>query len=148
MIFTVKSGVKTIAGVILATALGVNGWAGYVNPTRTRTQVAFAQEGSTQQHVQLLIVPAMLQAQAPVPQTVLVEDQHEKAWYKNKHWWKRNAPIIGGAGGGAIIGGLAGGGRGAIIGGAAGGGGGYLYKRLKHSHHHEYSQQNYQHTHH
>src|ERR1700719_1266957 len=93
MIFTSKSGVKTIAGVILATALGVNG-SSYVDPTPVRTQVAFAQQGSSQQHQQLLIVPAMLQAQAPVPQMVLVGLQHEKAWYKNKHWWKRNAPII------------------------------------------------------
>lgn len=61
------------------------------------------------------------------------------AWYKNKHWWKRNAPIIGGAGGGALVGGLLGGGKGALIGGAVGGGGGYAYKRLKHHHeHHEY----------
>src|SRR3974390_3135928 len=46
------------------------------------------------------------------------------AWYKNKHWWKRNAPIVGGAGGGAVVGGLVGGGKGALIGGAAGGGAG------------------------
>ena len=59
------------------------------------------------------------------------------AWYKNKHWWKRNAPIIGGAAGGALIGGLVGGGKGVIIGGAAGGGGGYLYKRLHHPHYHQ-----------
>ena len=52
-------------------------------------------------------------------------------WYKNRHWWKRNAPIIGGAAGGAAIGGLFGGGKGAIIGGAIGGTGGYLYKRHK-----------------
>jgi hypothetical protein len=148
MIFNSKSGGKVIAGVVLATALVANGWAGYFNPTRTRTQVAFAQQESFQPDEQSLIVPAMLQAQAYGPQTVLVEHQHARAWYKNKHWWKRNAPIIGGAGGGAIIGGLAGGGTGAVIGGAAGGGGGYLYKRLKHSHHHEYPQQNYQHAHH
>jgi len=148
MTLTLKSGVKAIAGVILVTALVVNGWAGHVGPTRTRTQAAFAGQGSSQQHEQLPIIPAMLQAQSPVPQMVLVEHQHEKAWYKNKHWWKRNAPIIGGAGGGAIIGGFAGGGTGAIIGGAAGGGGGYLYKRLKHSPHHEHQQQNYQHVHH
>jgi hypothetical protein len=59
-------------------------------------------------------------------------------WYSNKHWWKRNAPIIGGAGGGALIGGLAGGGTGALIGGAAGGGAGYAYKRLSHDHHHRH----------
>jgi hypothetical protein len=61
------------------------------------------------------------------------------AWYKNKQWWKRNAPIIGGAGGGALVGGLLGGGKGALIGGAVGGGGGYLYKRAKRNHdYHEY----------
>src|SRR5262249_32035826 len=60
-------------------------------------------------------------------------------WYKNRYWWKRNAPIIGGAAGGAAIGGLFGGGKGAIIGGAIGGGGGYLYKRHKrHQYHYEY----------
>ena len=58
--------------------------------------------------------------------------QPVSSWYKNKHWWKRNAPIVGGAGGGALIGGLAGGGKGALIGGAIGGGGGYAYKRLSH----------------
>jgi hypothetical protein len=56
-------------------------------------------------------------------------------WYKSKHWWKRNAPIVGGAGGGALIGGLAGGGVGAVIGGAAGAGGGALYKHYHHRHH-------------
>ena len=60
--------------------------------------------------------------------------QPTSSWYKNKHWWKKNAPIIGGTAGGALIGGLAGGGKGALIGGVAGGGGGYLYKRLKHRH--------------
>ncbi len=60
--------------------------------------------------------------------------QPVSSWYKNKHWWKRNAPIVGGAGGGALIGGLAGGGAGALIGGAAGGGGGYLYKRYRNHH--------------
>jgi len=42
-------------------------------------------------------------------------------WYKNHRWWKRNAPIIGGAAGGAAIGGLIGGGKGALVGGAFGG---------------------------
>lgn len=58
-------------------------------------------------------------------------------WYKSKSWWKRNAPIVGGAGGGALIGGLAGGGTGALIGGAVGGGGGYAYKKLKNRHYNE-----------
>lgn len=98
-------------------------------------------------------------AGTPVPQAALIEQKsntasavaqarasdsagsrpqhYQKAhWYNNEHWWKRNAPIIGGAGGGALIGGLAGGGSGALIGGAAGGGGGYLYKRMRRKHHH------------
>jgi hypothetical protein len=58
--------------------------------------------------------------------------QPVSSWYKNKHWWKRNGPIVGGAGGGLLIGGLVGGGKGALIGGAVGGGGGYAYKRLSH----------------
>jgi hypothetical protein len=57
-------------------------------------------------------------------------------WYNSKHWWKRNAPIVGGAGGGALIGGLAGGGTGALVGGAVGGAGGYAYKHYHHRHHH------------
>lgn len=69
-------------------------------------------------------------------QTAGPEHYQPAAWYKNKHWWKRNAPIVGGAAGGALIGGFLGGGKGAIIGGAAGGGGGYLYKRTRHHHHH------------
>jgi hypothetical protein len=60
------------------------------------------------------------------------------SWYKNKHWWKRNAPIVGGAGGGALVGGLVGGGAGAVVGGAVGGGGGYLYKRHKEHHYRHY----------
>ena len=74
------------------------------------------------------------------------------AWYNSKHWWKNHAPIVGGAAGGALIGGLADGGTGAIIGGAAGGGGGYLYKHFKdHGHHHEshdYEESHHQHDHH
>ena len=64
--------------------------------------------------------------------------QPVSSWYKNKHWWKRNAPIIGGAGGGALVGGLVGGGAGALVGGAVGGGGGYLYKRHNEHHQHHY----------
>jgi hypothetical protein len=43
-----------------------------------------------------------------------------------------------GAGGGALIGGLAGGGTGLAIGALAGGGAGYLYDRHMHHHHHHY----------
>ena len=63
--------------------------------------------------------------------TATVYYQPVTHWYKNRNWWKRNVPIIGGAVGGAAIGGLIGGGKGAIIGGAIGGTGGYLYKRHK-----------------
>jgi hypothetical protein len=68
--------------------------------------------------------------------------QTVSAWYKSKHWWKSNAPIIGGAGGGALVGGLVGGGTGAIVGGAVGGAGGYAYKRYRHHQHHEQSYRN------
>jgi hypothetical protein len=64
-------------------------------------------------------------------------------WYSNKHWWKKNAPIVGGAAGGALIGGLAGGGKGLLIGGAVGGGGGYAYKRLEERHHRHEAQKRY-----
>ena len=64
--------------------------------------------------------------------------QPVSSWYKNKHWWHRNAPVVGGAAGGALIGGLAGGGTGALIGGAAGGGLGYAYKHYHHHHHYHY----------
>src|SRR5262245_22681145 len=67
--------------------------------------------------------------------------QPVSSFYKNKSWWKRNAPIIGGAGGGALVGGLIGGGKGALIGGAVGGGGGYLYKR--HKRHEQYRKYGY-----
>jgi hypothetical protein len=131
--------VRNIAGGILAVALGVNGWTGHVDPTPTpAAHVALPQQESL----------SIWQAPAPGPHSVLVGLPNEKTWNKTKHWLKRNAPIVGGAGGGAIIGGLAGGGAGAIIGGAAGGGGGYLYKRHKQNKHHEYPQNNYQHEHH
>jgi hypothetical protein len=82
------------------------------------------------------IVPAVDLIPAPGLQAPGPGSYQLAAWYGNKHWWKRNAPIVGGAAGGALIGGLAGGGKGVLIGGAAGGGGGYLYKRLHHRHYH------------
>lgn len=87
--------------------------------------------------VALAIVPAQITAnENPSVQQV-------SAWYKNKHWWKKNAPIVGGAAGGALIGGLAGGGKGLLIGGAIGGGGGYAYKRLEERHHRHEAQKRY-----
>jgi hypothetical protein len=90
----------------------------------------------------LRIVPAVEQVQAPGVQTVRPKYYQPVAWYNSKRWWKKHAPIVGGAAGGALIGGLAGGGAGALIGGAAGGGGGYLYKRLRH-HDHNHHNHNY-----
>jgi hypothetical protein len=84
----------------------------------------------------LPVFPAVLFSLSALPNSA-PESYETVSWYKSKHWWKRNAPIIGGAGGGALIGGLAGGGTGALIGGAVGGGGGYLYKRHR-EHHHQY----------
>ena len=139
MNFTPKANVGPVAGGMLAIAVGLIGSVGHVVSASARsvtTQVAFVEQEAVQTDEHLRIVPATALAQAPGPQTVRPAPQRKTAWYKNKHWWKKNGPIIGGAGGGALIGGLAGGGKGALIGGAAGGGGGYLYKRLKHSHNH------------
>lgn len=94
------------------------------------------------------VAPAMFKTNVPIitaveriplarVQVARTDDVSNVAWYKSKHWWKKNAPIIGGAGGGALIGGLAGGGAGAVIGGAAGAGGGALYKHYHHHHHHD-----------
>jgi len=86
-------------------------------------------------------VPAVLTMTTNAIQIGDTQTYQPVSWHKSKHWWKRNAPIIGGAGGGALVGGLAGGGKGALIGGAIGGGGGYLYKRYHHHHpHHRYRQ--------
>ena len=80
---------------------------------------------------------AIIPAVERIPAAGLQGDAHINYihWYNNKYWWKRHAPIIGGAAGGGLIGGLAGGGKGALIGGAAGAGGGYLYKHHKDTHH-------------
>ena len=141
MNFTPKATVGPVASGMLAIAVGLIGSAGHVVSASERsvaTQVAFSQQESVPTDEHLGIVPVMAQVQAPGPQTARPATQRKTAWYKNKHWWKKNAPIVGGVGGGALIGGLAGGGKGVIIGGAAGAGGGYLYKHLKHSHHHDH----------
>lgn len=128
---------KVTAGLIprgiMALALGLYGWIGSPPTFAQTAQTALPGQVSNQVDQHFRVVPAVVNSQTTRP------DYHKTThWYKNKHWWKRNAPIIGGAGGGALIGGLAGGGTGAIIGGAAGGGGGYLYKRYKHNHHHHH----------
>jgi hypothetical protein len=83
-------------------------------------------------HVTVAAAPAVQAHTAIIPAVQLGTPsayyQPVTHWYQNRHWWKRNVPIIGGAAGGAAIGGLIGGGKGAIVGGAIGGTGGYLYK--------------------
>jgi Glycine zipper len=113
--------------------------------------LAIGEAGSTSTHSSGVTVAATSTVQAdparmPAVQlgTASAYYQPVTHWYKDRHWWKRNVPIIGGAAGGAAIGGLFGGGKGAIIGGAIGGTGGYLYKRHKrheygYGHRHRYS---------
>ncbi len=127
MNFTPKVNVKTIAGGILTIAVVMLiAWVSHVVPAPVVAGHDAFQ--SLQTSIPAPVVPAVELGQTSGYQTI--------AWYKNKSWWKRNAPIIGGAGGGALLGGLVGGGKGALIGGAAGGGGGYLYKRYRHHHPH------------
>jgi len=130
MNFTPKANAgRVVRGLLTIAAVGLIGWVHHVvsNP-----EPAVARQSAT---IQATFLPAIEVTGASHLQTYVPVS----SWYRNKHWWKRNAPIVGGAGGGALIGGLAGGGTGALIGGAAGGAGGYLYKRYHHRHyyHHE-----------
>ena len=122
---TIASGILTIAVVVLIA------WVGHVAPVTAPIVTRHDAYQSLQTSNPAPIIPAVELGQTSGYQPI--------AWYNNKHWWKRNAPIVGGAGGGALVGGLLGGGKGAIIGGAAGGGGGYLYKRYRHSHPHSHA---------
>jgi hypothetical protein len=130
---------SAIRGIlIISVVAGLIGWIRHVAPASApiiATKDAFA----VRQTSDLVpIVPAVEWAPISGLQTAKYY-QPIAYWYKNKHWWKRNAPIIAGAGGGALIGGLAGGGKGALIGGLVGGGGGYAYKRYRrHHHYHHY----------
>jgi hypothetical protein len=136
MKFTPKFNVVPIAcGVLTIAAVG---WDESVNRggsapapivamRDTAAQESFQTNGS---------VPIISAVEKIPPASAQRENFLPVAWYKDKHWWKRNAPIIGGAAGGGLIGGLAGGGKGLIIGGAAGGGGGYLYKHYRDRNHH------------
>jgi hypothetical protein len=141
MNFTPKTNVRpVVSGILTIAVVGLIGWVSRVAsapPPIVATPDAFAMQESLQTSDPVLIVPAVELAPGPSHQTVRPGYYRPvSSWYKDKHWWKRNAPIVGGAAGGALIGGVAGGGTGALIGGAAGGGGGYLYKRL--NHHHRY----------
>ena len=116
---------RVVGGTLTVPVLGLMGW---VNPVMAAPRPV--QTGQAN----VAVLPAVDRAPAPGLQTAQPNYQPVH-WYNSKHWWKRNAPIVGGAGGGALIGGLAGGGAGALIGGAAGAGGGALYK---HYHHRRY----------
>jgi hypothetical protein len=123
--------VATLGTALALTGIGSNALA---LPEAVAPQAAIIQQKSNVTGGHFQIVPAV--ARDTGSATSHSQQFQLAHWYNNKHWWKRNAPIIGGAGGGALVGGLAGGGTGAVIGGAAGAGGGYLYKRLRHNHHH------------
>src|SRR5579862_8720251 len=123
----VARGILTIAVVVLLGGAGHAASAGIAQtPVWPRASL------QTNRPARVISAVDLIPASGPRPANYLLVSH----WYKNKAWWKRNAPIIGGAAGGGLIGGLAGGGKGLIIGGAAGAGGGYLYKHFKdHSHH-------------
>jgi len=129
---------STVAIVVMVAVAGLIGSGSRVAPAPdpiAATQKAFAFPEPFQVSHPAPVIPALYVAS----DSSSAYYQPVSSWYKSKHWWKRNAPIVGGAAGGALIGGLAGGGTGALIGGAAGGGGGYLYKRVKHhNHYHDY----------
>ena len=132
----------TFTPKINVVGLGLIAWLSHAAPAPApfvATQDALAVQESFQSYGGTAIIPAVELIPAASLQGATPEKNyiHTAAWYKNKDWWKRHAPIIGGAAGGGVIGGLAGGGNGALIGGAAGAGGGYLYKHLRdHNHHH------------
>ena len=139
MDFTPKTKGRPVAcGVLAITAVGLIGWVSHLilSPAPiVATQDVFAGRSSLQTIDHLQNVPAEDSARVwGLAMTRHPYYQPISAWYKSKGWWRKNAPIVGGAGAGALIGGLAGGGKGALIGGAAGGGGGYLYKHLKQRH--------------
>jgi len=129
MKFTPKIG----AGILTIAALGLTGSVNHVALAQAPAQQVFQTDSRARMTPAVEVIPAV-DSQRTTRQDYLPVT----AWYKDKGWWKRHAPIIGGAAGGGLIGGLAGGGKGALIGGAAGAGGGYLYKHY-HEHHHHYS---------
>jgi hypothetical protein len=141
MDFTPKNGVRSaVRGILAIAVVGLISSVSHVASAPAPVAAshdAFAYQGSFPTSNALLVIPAVERSRTSDLRTAGREYyQPVSSWYKNKHWWKRNAPIVGGAGGGALIGGLAGGGTGALIGGAVGGGGGYAYKHYRHHHHH------------
>ena len=139
MNFTPKINVRPLVrGILTAAVVGLIAWGSHVAPALMPVAAiheTLAVPDVAQTSPAVLVVPAVLRTPAPGFQTARLE---YVSWITSKHWWKRNAPIVGGAGGGALIGGLAGGGTGALIGGAVGAGGGYAYKRYHHHHYHHH----------
>jgi hypothetical protein len=139
MNFTSRTNVQRVLSAFLILAVvGLTGWLNHAVPVPAavnRGQNTFIAPGAApmddvlQNGPQAVTTRAFQMANGAYYQPI-------SSWYKNKHWWKRNAPIVGGAGGGALVGGLVGGGTGALVGGAVGGGGGYVYKRSRRHHHH------------
>jgi hypothetical protein len=124
---------KIKVGILIIAVAAIAAWgshAGFAPMVAQQHSISVEEPYRLNSLVWFIPAPSFQQARSDYYQPVT-------AWYKNKHWWKKNAPIVGGAGGGALVGGLLGGGKGALIGGAVGGGGGYLYKR-HHSHHSRY----------
>ena len=126
--------------VLTIAAVGLSGLVSHDASTPTPTaamQDTLATQESFQTNGRARIIPAVELIPASSLQRATPENYRPiSAWYKSKYWWKKHAPIIGGAAGGGLIGGLVGGGKGAIIGGAAGAGGGYLYKHSRDRNHH------------
>jgi uncharacterized protein YcfJ len=117
MNFTPELSVRSLRRTLTIAAVGLIGWADCISPA-----------------------PIVAAANNTAPNTSYQSVAYNSSGSKTKHWLKRNAPILGGAAGGGLIGGALGGGKGALVGGAVGGGGGYLYKR-----HREHERRNYQH---
>jgi hypothetical protein len=141
MNFTPKINVGAVVIAVLTIAMA--GWIGLASRVASTSEPMVAIQGASgmlgpfQTHNPLM-GPAVERTRPELQPTRRAHYQPISS--KSKHWWKRNAPIVGGAGGGALVGGLLGGGTGALVGGAVGGGGGYLYKRSKRHHYHKYHQ--------
>jgi hypothetical protein len=135
MNFTPRIDVRAaFTGVLIVAVVGLISSVNQVAPVAAHHD-SLALPGSLQTGSPAWVIPAVQLNSAPRFGNSRPEYYPVSSWYKNKHWWKRNAPIVGGVGGGALIGGLAGGGTGALIGGAVGGAGGYAYKHYHHHHH-------------
>jgi uncharacterized protein YcfJ len=125
MNFTPKTEVRRFVGGFLTTAvMGITPLVVNAAPAPTN----YAIEESVQAYspaVGSTPAPGLQSAQSYFYQPVVSLQGAE-------HWVKKNAPTVGGAAGGALVGGLVGGGAGAVIGGAVGGGAGYAYQRHRH----------------